>query len=67
MQVKKFGHAGRTKYTHLKDQDTSTQDSAWAQQSALRSKYTEKMGGMGNQLEKPKPKVKAGKKDLSMY
>merc|ERR1711871_1018086 len=46
MQVKKFGHSGRTKYTHLKDQDTSTKDSAWAQRSSARDSYQAKMGGM---------------------
>ncbi|KAI9480726.1 MAG: splicing factor, Prp19-binding domain-containing protein [Benjaminiella poitrasii] len=29
MQVKNFGLAGRTKYTHLVDQDTSSRDSPW--------------------------------------
>ena len=31
MQVKKFGFASQTKYTHLKDQDTTDYDSAWMQ------------------------------------
>jgi hypothetical protein len=31
MQVKKFGFSGQTKYTHLKDQDTTDYDSAWMQ------------------------------------
>ncbi|KAI9282324.1 splicing factor, Prp19-binding domain-containing protein [Sporodiniella umbellata] len=30
MQVKNFGLAGRTKYTHLVDQDTSSRDSPWS-------------------------------------
>ena len=34
MQVKNFGRAGRTKYTHLKDQDTSEKDSLFAQGAA---------------------------------
>ena len=61
MQVKKFGHSGRTKYTHLKDQDTSTKDDAWSQRSKAQSAYQAKMGGMGGDLEKPKAKVKTGK------
>merc|ERR1719145_542958 len=31
MQVKNFGRSGRTKYTHLVDQDTTEFDAAWAQ------------------------------------
>jgi len=30
MQVKNFGRSGRTKYTHLVDQDTTSFDSPWA-------------------------------------
>lgn len=30
MQVKKFGRSGRTKYTHLVDQDTTQFDSPWS-------------------------------------
>ncbi|KAF1332117.1 Microfibrillar-associated protein 1, partial [Globisporangium splendens] len=30
MQVKNFGRAGQSKYTHLADQDTSRKDSLWA-------------------------------------
>ncbi|KAI8977346.1 splicing factor, Prp19-binding domain-containing protein [Mycotypha africana] len=36
MQVKNFGLAGRTKYTHLKDQDTSSRDSPWEKPLAKR-------------------------------
>ncbi|GAA5814001.1 hypothetical protein MFLAVUS_007491 [Mucor flavus] len=36
MQVKNFGLAGRTKYTHLVDQDTSSKDSPWAKPLAKR-------------------------------
>ena len=31
MQVKNFGRAGRTKYTHLGDQDTSSRGDLWQQ------------------------------------
>lgn len=59
MQVKKFGFSGQTKYTHLKDQDTSTTDTPWAQQSRLRQQYTQKMGGMGGDFAKPAGKKKS--------
>lgn len=36
MQVKNFGLAGRTKYTHLVDQDTSSRDSPWEKPLAKR-------------------------------
>lgn len=36
MQVKNFGLAGRTKYTHLVDQDTSSKGSPWAKPLAKR-------------------------------
>merc|ERR1719509_27982 len=34
MQVKNFGRSGRTKYTHLVDQDTTQMDAAWSQETA---------------------------------
>uniref|UniRef100_A0AAV1VLI5 Micro-fibrillar-associated protein 1 C-terminal domain-containing protein n=1 Tax=Peronospora matthiolae TaxID=2874970 RepID=A0AAV1VLI5_9STRA len=46
MQVKNFGRAGRTKYTHLVDQDTSSRDSLWARDDGIREKYKSRLGGM---------------------
>ncbi|KAE8910300.1 hypothetical protein PF005_g1393 [Phytophthora fragariae] len=46
MQVKNFGRAGRTKYTHLADQDTSNRDSLWARNDGIREKYKTHLGGM---------------------
>ena len=39
MQVKNFGRSGRTKYTHLVDQDTTQFDAAWSQESAQNVKF----------------------------
>jgi microfibrillar-associated protein 1 len=47
MQVKNFGRSGRTKYTHLVDQDTTQRDSPWFQKDSIRDKYNNKLGGMG--------------------
>ncbi|OBZ85615.1 Microfibrillar-associated protein 1 [Choanephora cucurbitarum] len=41
MQVKNFGLAGRTKYTHLVDQDTSSKESPWAKPLAKRRRKNE--------------------------
>jgi microfibrillar-associated protein 1 len=50
MQVKKFGFSGRTKYTHLKDQDTTDYESAWMQDSGSgkRKLLDEKLAGLGD-------------------
>ncbi|XP_018620524.1 microfibrillar-associated protein 1 [Scleropages formosus] len=54
MQVKNFGRSGRTKYTHLVDQDTTSFDSAWAQESAQNSKFfKQKAGGVRDVFERP--------------
>ena len=45
MQVKNFGRSGRTKYTHLLDQDTTDQDSAWAQPTPAAVNFQNKYGG----------------------
>ena len=39
LQVKNFGRSGRTKYTHLVDQDTTQFDAAWSQESAQNMKF----------------------------
>jgi len=56
MQVKNFGRAGRTKYTHLKNEDTSKLDDPWAA-ATYNPQYTQKMGGTGG-FERPSKKRK---------
>ncbi|CAI7803626.1 unnamed protein product, partial [Closterium sp. NIES-53] len=52
--VKHFGRSGRSKWTHLVNEDTTQQDSPWAYNDALRARYNNKMAGMDKPLEKPK-------------
>ncbi len=49
LQVKKFGFRGRTKYTHLLDQDTcrGVKDRLLPNED-LRQRYSEKRAGMGD-------------------
>jgi len=54
MQVKNFGRSGRTKYTHLVDQDTTAFDSAWAQESTQNTKFfKQKAGGVRDVFDRP--------------
>lgn len=54
MQVKNFGRCGRTKYTHLVDQDTTQFDSPWYSDTTHNIKFhNEKAGGMKPIFEKP--------------
>ena len=53
-QVKNFGRSGRTKYTHLVDQDTTHFDSPWIADTAMNLKFhTGKGGGMKQGFERP--------------
>jgi len=53
MQVKNFGMAGRTKYTHLLDQDTTRKDDPWANQEKF---LANKGGGLKQVFDKPATK-----------
>ncbi|XP_053695236.1 microfibrillar-associated protein 1 [Sabethes cyaneus] len=54
MQVKNFGRCGRTKYTHLVDQDTTKFDSPWINDTANNVKFhNERAGGMRQVFDKP--------------
>lgn len=54
MQVKNFGRCGRTKYTHLVDQDTTKFDSPWFTETTANVKFhTERAGGMKQVFERP--------------
>uniref|UniRef100_F6ZCG0 Microfibrillar-associated protein 1 n=1 Tax=Monodelphis domestica TaxID=13616 RepID=F6ZCG0_MONDO len=57
LQVKNFGRSGRTKYTHLVDQDTTSFDSAWSQDSAQNTKFfKQKAAGVQDVFERPSVK-----------
>ncbi|KAM4677371.1 microfibrillar-associated protein 1 [Discoglossus pictus] len=57
MQVKNFGRSGRTKYTHLVDQDTTSFESAWGQESTQNAKFfKQKAAGVRDVFERPSVK-----------
>ena len=59
MQVKNFGRSGRTKYTHLVDQDTTQFDAAWSQESAQNLKFQlNHAAGAKSVFERPAAKKK---------
>ena len=59
MQVKNFGRSGRTKYTHLVDQDTTQFDAAWSQDTAQNLKFQlNHAGGLKSNFERPSSKKK---------
>jgi len=59
MQVKNFGRASRSKYTHLVDQDTSNlKDNPWLKSRELLSKLDKKRGGMKGGFDPPSKKRK---------
>lgn len=62
MQVKNFGRSGRTKYTHLLDQDTTETESPWFQETAQSLKFHSKHGG-GNKQHFNKPSHSKKDKD----
>lgn len=54
MQVKNFGRCGRTKYTHLVDQDTTKFDSPWMSETTGNVKFVqERAGGMKQNFDRP--------------
>lgn len=54
MQVKNFGRCGRTKYTHLVDQDTSKFDSPWLQETSTNINFIQsKAAGMKQVFDRP--------------
>lgn len=54
MQVKNFGRRGRTKYTHLLDQDTSLFDNPLAPDAAQQQKYENKRAGTEQVFDRPR-------------
>ncbi|KZV42712.1 microfibrillar-associated protein 1-like [Dorcoceras hygrometricum] len=54
MQVKHFGRSGRTKWTHLVNEDTTDWNNPWTYNDSLRTKYNQKMAGMNAPIAKPK-------------
>lgn len=59
MQVKNFGRCGRTKYTHLVDQDTTKFDSPWMAESSNNITFVQsKAGGMKQTFDRPSYKRK---------
>ncbi|KAK7086409.1 Microfibrillar-associated protein 1 [Halocaridina rubra] len=61
MQVKNFGRSGRTKYTHLVDQDTTSFDSPWASDTQMNHKFfNSNAGGMKQMFDRSALKKRTG-------
>eukprot|EP01129_Flabellula_baltica_P005687 TRINITY_DN2072_c1_g2_i1.p1 TRINITY_DN2072_c1_g2~~TRINITY_DN2072_c1_g2_i1.p1 ORF type:complete len:400 (+),score=141.12 TRINITY_DN2072_c1_g2_i1:28-1200(+) len=56
MQVKRYGLASRTKYTHLTAEDTSIHDDYWRNEHTVRSGYQQKLAGTRNLVRPRKQK-----------
>ncbi|RGB26094.1 splicing factor, Prp19-binding domain-containing protein [Rhizophagus diaphanus] len=56
MQVKNFGRAGQTKWTHLADQDTSSKDAPWNAKTEINKRTLSKLGGLHGGFDKPTAK-----------
>ncbi|KAH0731698.1 hypothetical protein KY289_002886 [Solanum tuberosum] len=56
MQVKHFGRSGRTKWTHLVNEDTTDWNNPWTYNDSLRAKYNTKMAAVNAPIAKPKGK-----------
>ncbi|XP_022742384.1 microfibrillar-associated protein 1-like [Durio zibethinus] len=54
MQVKHFGRSGRTKWTHLVNEDTTDWNNPWTYNDPLRAKYNAKMAAVNAPIVKPK-------------
>ena len=54
LQVKNFGRRGRTKHTHLVDQDTTVFDDDLAPERALQDAYFKRVAGVSQTFAKPK-------------
>lgn len=54
LQVKNFGRRGRTKHTHLVDQDTTVFDDDLAPERALQDAYFKLVAGVSQTFAKPK-------------
>lgn len=54
LQVKNFGRRGRTKHTHLVDQDTTVFDDDLAPERALQDAYFKRVAGVSQTFVKPK-------------
>lgn len=54
MQVKNFGRRGRTKHTHLVDQDTTVFDDDLAPDKKLQDSYFSRRAGVSQNFSKPK-------------
>ena len=54
VQVKNFGRRGRTKHTHLVDQDTTVFDDELAPDRKLQDAYFKRVAGVSQNFSKPK-------------